>query len=124
MPKPDPITALPAWIEKAARLIDERCAITLIRDTGDVEEIAAIAAIISAAAPTFGWCDIATAPQDGSWQLIARLDASGNVLWWWKALFRAGAWRPAGGGVMEPSHYLPLPPVKSQSAGKVNKFSS
>lgn len=57
------------------------------------------------------WQPIETAPKDGSWQAVARLDSSNNLLWWYQARWVAkrSQWRSDRGGPLEPSHYLPLP---------------
>lgn len=56
-----------------------------------------------------GWMDIAGAPKDGTWQVVARLDGDRKT-WWERAIWskRSRDWKTSGGYCI-PTHYLPLP---------------
>jgi hypothetical protein len=53
------------------------------------------------------WQSIETAPEDGEWIVAAWFD-NGVRRWWYRAHFYQGLWRTRG-GVVDPTHWLPLP---------------
>lgn len=62
------------------------------------------------------WQLIESASTNGEWFLVARI-SYGVIRWWYRARFYRGHWR-TGGGVVEPTHWLPLPdPPKENTDG-------
>lgn len=84
--------------------------------------ISRILALVTTPQPALveGWRDIATAPKDDDWHMVARFK-DGVLLWWERARWsrKRSQWR-SHGGPCEPTHYLPLPapPISTKENGK------